>query len=150
MPPTDRRPDETPDAELDEDFEQSQREKPQAGGLTPTREQARTPAPTVLGWMVRTSAMPTTRSPTACPHATPATGEEEPVAERQAEPIRPFQGIGQLPDDVVEAFESFKLAILRHKRENWQEISCPEMVADARHCAVTELALAPISEPAPF
>ncbi len=35
--------------------------------------------------------------------------------------VRPFEKLAELPDDVTEAFESFKLAILRHKMEGWNE-----------------------------
>ena len=63
--------------------------------------------------------------------------------------IRPFADIGQLPDDVADAFESFKLSIIRHKNAGWKDISCDEMqgVLDS----LKELALTPgvVSE-APF
>ncbi len=38
-------------------------------------------------------------------------------------PFRPFADLPPLPDDLNEAFESFKLAILRHKTAGWLEIS---------------------------
>ncbi|HEX4131903.1 MAG TPA: hypothetical protein VHZ24_17860 [Pirellulales bacterium] len=41
----------------------------------------------------------------------------------------PFESLRQLPDDLAEAFESFKLAILRHKLSGWQEVSCSDVLA---------------------
>jgi hypothetical protein len=40
------------------------------------------------------------------------------------EPVRPFADLPALPDDLNEAFESFKLAILRHKSADWREVTC--------------------------
>ena len=45
--------------------------------------------------------------------------DEEPAAE----PVRPFASLAELPADLADAFESFKLAILRHKLAGWSEIS---------------------------
>jgi len=41
----------------------------------------------------------------------------------EAEPVRPFENLAELPDDLGEAFESFKLAILNHKLSGWKEIT---------------------------
>ncbi|HUY32519.1 MAG TPA: hypothetical protein VMV69_07030 [Pirellulales bacterium] len=38
-------------------------------------------------------------------------------------PVRPFANLAELPDDLAEAFEAYKLAILRHKLAGWLEIS---------------------------
>ncbi len=57
------------------------------------------------------------------------------------DPVRPFENLSQLPDDLAEAFESFKLAILAHKLTGWQEISCGEVLAVLD--ALKQLALAP-------
>jgi hypothetical protein len=35
----------------------------------------------------------------------------------------PFADLPALPDDLTEAFENFKLAILRHKTADWQEVA---------------------------
>jgi hypothetical protein len=55
--------------------------------------------------------------------------------------IRPFENLPQLPDDLHEAFDSFKLAILAHKMAGWQEISCADVLAVLD--ALKQLALAP-------
>jgi hypothetical protein len=39
------------------------------------------------------------------------------------ETVPPFEDIGQLPPDVEEALESFKVAILRHKSAGWIEVT---------------------------
>ena len=55
--------------------------------------------------------------------------------------VRPFENLADLPDDVGEAFEAFKLSIIRHKSEEWQEISREDMLGTLD--ALKELALAP-------
>jgi hypothetical protein len=66
------------------------------------------------------------------------------------DPVRPFVELPQLPDDVAEAFESFKLAILRHKGTGWKGISRDDLLASLD--ALKELALAPSGDEseAPF
>lgn len=55
--------------------------------------------------------------------------------------VSPFAAVGELPDDLSDAVESLKLAILRHKMAGWQEISAEGVleVIDA----LKELVLAP-------
>lgn len=66
-----------------------------------------------------------------------------------AEPVRPFAELAELPADVGEAFEAFKLAILRHKADKWRELSCDDVLGTLD--ALKELALAPpVDESAPF
>ena len=36
--------------------------------------------------------------------------------------VRPFADLKDLPEDLAEAFEAFKLAILHHKMNDWEEI----------------------------
>ena len=62
-----------------------------------------------------------------------------------AEPIiRPFAHLPTLPDDVAEAFEAFKLCILRHKLAGWEEISRGGLLATLD--ALKEFAAVPASE----
>ena len=61
--------------------------------------------------------------------------------------VRPFANISELPEDLAEAFETFKLAILRHKLNEWQEISRDDVLAGLD--ALKELAVAPSAD-APF
>jgi hypothetical protein len=58
-----------------------------------------------------------------------------------AEPVRPFANLASLPADVSEAFESFKLCILKHKLAGWTEIARGDLIAALD--ALKELALAP-------
>ncbi len=37
--------------------------------------------------------------------------------------VQPFVGLPKLPDDLTEAVESFKLALLRHKSAGWNEVT---------------------------
>ena len=63
--------------------------------------------------------------------------------------VRPFESLGELPDDLAEAFESFKLAVIRHKTDGWQEISREDLLGALD--ALKELALAPpMGQQAPF
>jgi len=55
--------------------------------------------------------------------------------------VRPFENLGELPEDLAEAFEAFKLAVLRHKADDWQEISREDVLAALD--ALKELAIAP-------
>jgi hypothetical protein len=61
-------------------------------------------------------------------------GESQPAA-FDAEPadvadaVRPFADIPSLPTDLADAAERFKLAIVRHKASNWQEIDCRHVLA---------------------
>lgn len=42
---------------------------------------------------------------------------------------RPFEHLGELPEDMADALESFKLSIIRHKSNNWEEISLDDTLA---------------------
>ena len=42
--------------------------------------------------------------------------------------IRPFEHLADLPEDIAEAFESFKLAILRHKAGQWEDIALDDVL----------------------
>jgi hypothetical protein len=62
----------------------------------------------------------------------PAYDEREPIGsltDRATLPaVAPFADLPALPEDLSEAFESFKLAILRHKTSGWQEVSCRDVL----------------------
>jgi hypothetical protein len=58
--------------------------------------------------------------------------------------VRPFENLAELPEDLAEAFEAFKLALLRHKTDHWRQISCEDVLASLD--ALKELALAPSLE----
>ncbi len=62
--------------------------------------------------------------------------------------VRPFENLPQLPDDLAEAFESFKLALLHHKTDGWRQISLGDVLRTLD--ALKSLAEAPSSEPEPF
>lgn len=68
-----------------------------------------------------------------------ATDETEKPSRRESK--RPFAELPELPDDVGEAFEQFKLAILTHKRAGWKEISRDDLLATLD--ALKELAQLP-------
>jgi hypothetical protein len=73
-----------------------------------------------------------------------ALDSDDPEAEPWHEPpvaVRPFEQLAELPADVAEAFESFKLAILHHKLAGWTEISCRDLVGALE--SLKQLALAP-------
>lgn len=66
-----------------------------------------------------------------------ASGNSEPAAE----PVRPFASLPPLPPDVNDAFEAYKLCILRHKLAGWSEISQADLVTSLE--SLKQLALAP-------
>lgn len=56
--------------------------------------------------------------------AEPADDSEAAASEAPTpEPVRPFEKVGELPDDLAEALEAMKLAILHHKGAGWKEVS---------------------------
>lgn len=73
---------------------------------------------------------PTAATPRDQPTPTEADDDGADVAEQPVAPrTRPFAEIGELPDDVAEAFEQFKLAILNHKLTGWQSIDSDDLLA---------------------
>jgi hypothetical protein len=55
--------------------------------------------------------------------------------------VQPFAELPSLPEDISDAFESFKLAILRHKTGGWQDVSCNDVLRSLD--ALKALATAP-------
>ncbi|HEY1600837.1 MAG TPA: hypothetical protein VGG64_14610 [Pirellulales bacterium] len=43
--------------------------------------------------------------------------------------VRPFENLAELPPDLAESFENFKLTILRHKVAGWTEVSRDDVLA---------------------
>ncbi len=58
--------------------------------------------------------------------------------------VRLFENLPNLPEDLSDAVESFKLAIIRHKLAGWQEASTDDVAAALD--ALKALALAPAEE----
>ncbi len=54
---------------------------------------------------------------------------------------RPFESLKELPDDLADAFEAMKLAILAHKLTGWEEVARDDVLAALE--ALKELAVAP-------
>ncbi len=48
--------------------------------------------------------------------------DDEPAA------VRPFESLPELPPDLDEAYEQFKLVILRHKLADWAEVSAKDVI----------------------
>jgi len=46
-----------------------------------------------------------------------------------AGPPRPFEGLPPLPANLQDAFEVFRLAIVRQRQAGWAEISCRQVLA---------------------
>jgi len=55
--------------------------------------------------------------------------------------VRPFANLAELPDDLAEAFEAFKLAILRHKAEGWRQVTLDDVMGALE--SLKQLAWAP-------
>ena len=56
-------------------------------------------------------------------------------------PVRPFEDLPPLPDDLADALESFKVAILHHKLSDWESVSRDDVLASVD--ALRGLVLAP-------
>ncbi len=50
------------------------------------------------------------------------------VGEGSVDLVRPFANLAALPEDLAEAFDAFKLALLRHKTDGWEEVSLEDVV----------------------
>ena len=53
---------------------------------------------------------------------------DEPLSTGQPK-VKPFAELAKLPDDLSEAFENFKLAILHHKLDGWQEVGRDDVIS---------------------
>jgi len=123
-------------AELDEDFEPADKATPVSGTISSSYDR-------IDGLPTPTDA-PSLGEDAQCP-AAPGDDPDAPLggeasAGEQVQAVRPFEQLGELPGDVAEAFEAFKLAILRHKADRWQQIALDELLASLD--ALKELALA--------
>lgn len=84
------------------------------------------------------------RQEASAPEDNPADDEEpdreeyEAWEQGQPEPVRPFAGLPELPDDLFEAFENLRLAGLRHKLNGWIDTSLGDI---RRHWKATDAAL---------
>jgi hypothetical protein len=58
-----------------------------------------------------------------------------------APPIRPFENLPKLPDDLADAVESMKLAIVSHKLTGWSDVSCDDVLRALD--ALKQLAVSP-------
>ena len=65
----------------------------------------------------------------------------ESPAQRDEATNRPFADLAELPADLAEAFEGFKLAVLRHKMDGWTQVARDDVLAALE--GLKELALAP-------
>ena len=127
--------------ELDEDFEPAQGARPSGNvdPLRPKREQ-------VEGHDDDDEADVSSRGKKEKPPSTGAAvySEDEP----HLDVVRPFENLADLPEDLADAFDMFKLAILRHKTTGWEEISRDDVLASLD--ALKALTVAPSAEAAPF
>ena len=60
----------------------------------------------------------------------------------ETKPLRPFEDLPELPDDLADAFEQFKLAIVTHRLAGWQEAALNDVLASLE--ALKRLASAPL------
>jgi hypothetical protein len=63
------------------------------------------------------------------------------LKETHSQLVRPFEELPELPDDLSEAFELFKLSLLRHKLAGWKEVALDDVLACLD--GLKQLALAP-------
>ncbi|WP_254509711.1 hypothetical protein [Anatilimnocola floriformis] len=62
--------------------------------------------------------------------------------------VRPFANLPALPDDLGDALEQFKLAILHHKTDGWRQVASNDVLYALE--ALKVLCTAPSTEEAPF
>ena len=63
------------------------------------------------------------------PFDDPVEPVDESASAEPTAPVRPFENLPPLPDDLDEAFEALKIAILSHKLSEWQEVSADDVLA---------------------
>jgi hypothetical protein len=130
--------------ETDEDFEPAKNETQSDAKRESTPFDEATAGPTHEG-----PDFGEDREPSENITTTAMTGVEQFIsADANVPAVRPFENLPDLPEDVAEAFEAFKLAILQHRTSGWQAISREDLVASLD--ALKALALAPVEEEAPF
>ncbi|MFO0915961.1 MAG: hypothetical protein U0795_23585 [Pirellulales bacterium] len=56
-------------------------------------------------------------------------GVEEESASFAREQVRPFEGLSQLPEDLADALDAFKIAIVHHKQLRWRDVSADDVLA---------------------
>jgi len=60
-------------------------------------------------------------------------------------PVKPLEDLPPLPDDLAEAFEAFKLALLKHKLSGWCDVACDDVLRSLD--GLKRLAVAPAGAP---
>jgi hypothetical protein len=130
------RPQDAVASETDEDFEPATRERAAPGAITGEYDEVVGPRHDGPDFGDEPAAHSGADFPSGSASAT------EPV-----ELIRPFENLPELPDDLAEAFDTMKLAILRHKTAEWREISAGDVLRTLD--ALKALVVAPSAD-APF
>jgi hypothetical protein len=84
-----------------------------------------------------------TEEDSEAPFGTDGDSDADP-SPRRSPSVQPFAALPELPEDLQAAFDTFKLAILNHRREGWRQVSCGDVVATLD--ALKALALAPLDD----
>jgi hypothetical protein len=137
------REDEVQSSELDEDFiasSETARSKEGPGTITGTVSQVQGPSPEGPDFGDEDNGSNAQRNSSG--------NEREHVVSPTVDLVRPFENLPHLPDDLADAFESFKLALLHHKTDGWRQISLGDALRTLD--ALKALAAAPSAESAPF
>jgi len=130
------RPQDAIASETDEDFEPATRERAVPGTITGEYDEVKGPRHD---------------SPDFGDEPAPHSGADftagSATAAEPVELVRPFENLPELPDDLAEAFDAMKLAILRYKAAEWREISAGDVLRTLD--ALKALVVAPSAD-APF
>jgi hypothetical protein len=135
LPDQEPRGDEIVSAEIDEDFEPAVNETPTGAVKTDHFSEVQGPVPEGPDFGEEDEY---SNSGNAAAAGASIYADEE---GQTIDFVKPFENLAELPSDLAEAFESFKLAILRHKLEHWAQISRDEVLASLD--ALKEMAIAP-------
>jgi len=137
------RDDEIVASEVDEDFEPALHESPADQVLT--GDYAEVQGPLAEGPDFGDDEQPSSETPQGMEEGASIDSDDD--QRETVKFVRPFEHLAELPDDLAEAFETFKLTILRHKSESWQQISRDDVLASLD--ALKELVSAPSTDTAP-
>ena len=111
-------------AQLDEDFEPSQEDSipPRLSASYEDAQSGPLPEGPDFG---KSNEVPSESSS----RAESATTKSAAQATPSTPAVRPFDQLPELPENVAQAFETFKLVILQHKASKWKEISAEHLLA---------------------
>ncbi len=135
-------------AETDEDFEPARTSSPIPDSITGSYEEVQSgPRPEGPDFGDDDAGPGEQIRPARESYGEAGSAESDAPAEK-VELVQPFANLPALPDDLAEAFDAFKLAILHHKAAGWSSVESEAVLRTLD--SLKTLVLAPSDEKPPF